>query len=573
MNLSEAGEAASQARSGIAYVWVAAILCVMASAPALFAREIFADDWIVYYLYWTEGAASVARLMWHVAHGGYTIPMELFLSVGQNTPEVAARIIGLGCHLLNAALLYRVLSGSSHTRAIAALTTSLFLLSPFYVIRLTLNAAYDFFLTFYLLSYVLMNAPSRLPRWLAPFCLFFSLSLETLIALEPVRLLLTYRQGERWVTWLARLAPFWMAIAAVIILRLTIMAKTGHYAGQYAPIHDLKAVISAMSTHLRAFPHALSFAFGYAFAFSGYKLTVALIVLTVGLFVLLGTRAFRTKWLLKAFASRGNTLLLVLLGATITVIGAIPYALVGIYGDVTRGESRLLFPSQFGVLLLIATAIQCVPLARLRAAIAGGTIVLFALSTAHDAKWLLYDGLVTGDLLRQTRAALLADPEAKVVELRLSSSGPLFFRGRCLGAQDMNIAQTVLRDDRTPQSFIYTNTCGDFTNPGIVPHGYCPVSYLDDHRCPSRRETWLYNPASGIPPLDDIGMLELLTAVVSRSPSTTGGRGELMKLTDGQPSPLARAEYKPPCRRAGVQALLWFLAMPVPACDSTTAGS
>ena len=130
----------------------------------------------------------------------------------------------------------------------------------------------------------------------------------------------------------------------------------------------------------------------------------------------------------KAFASSGNTLLLVLLGATITVIGAIPYALVGIYGDVTRGESRLLFPSQFGVLLLIATVIQCVPFTRLRAAIAGGTIALFALSTAHDAKWLLYDGLVTGDLLRQTRVALLADPEAKVVELRLFSGAVVLAR-------------------------------------------------------------------------------------------------------------------------------------------------
>ncbi len=64
----------------------------------------------------------------------------------------------------------------------------------------------------------------------------------------------------------------------------------------------------------------------------------------------------------------------------------LPYALVGIYGDVTRGKSRLLFPSQFGVLLLIATVIQCVPFTRLRAAIAGGTIVLFALSMAHDTK-------------------------------------------------------------------------------------------------------------------------------------------------------------------------------------------
>ena len=79
-----------------------------------------------------------------------------------------------------------------------------------------------------------------------------------------------------------------------------------------------------MATHLRAFPHALSFAFDYAFVFLGYKLTVALIVVSTGVFVLFGTSAFRTKWLLKACASGGNTLLLVLLGASITVSGPFP---------------------------------------------------------------------------------------------------------------------------------------------------------------------------------------------------------------------------------------------------------
>ena len=133
----------------------------------------------------------------------------------------------------------------------------------------------------------------------------------------------------------------------------------------------------------------------------------------------------------------------------------------------------MLFPSQFGVLLLIAIAIQCIPLRQFRAAIAGGVIAAFALSMAHDAKWLLYDGLVTSDLQRQTRAALLADPEPKVVELEISSSATLFFRGRCLAAQDMNSAQTLLRDEAVPQSFIYTSTCGDFTNPDLIPRGGC----------------------------------------------------------------------------------------------------
>jgi hypothetical protein len=323
--------------------------------------------------------------------------------------------------------------------------------------------------------------------------------------------------------------------------------------------------------HLLAFPHALSFAFGYAFALFGSTIAVVLILLTAAVFVLLGTTTFRTEWLSRDHTSRHNALLLFSLGAAIAVIGGLPYALVGIYGDVTRGESRLLFPSQFGFLLLIAAAILSIPVARLRAAIAGGVIVVFALSMAHDSKWLLYDGLVTTDLIRQARAALLADPEPKVVELTiLPNSYKLFFRKRCLGAQDMNSAQMSLRDKRNQPSFIYTSDCGDFTNPELVSSGRCPVSYLDGFRCPTRHETWMYRPAPGIPPLDDIGMVELFSAVRQRS-SATAGRGELAKLTDGQPSPLARAEYKPSCQEAGVEGLLWLLAMPASSCNATTA--
>jgi hypothetical protein len=417
-----------------------------------------------------------------------------------------------------------------------------------------------------------MNSPSRLLRWLAPISLLFSLSLETLIALEPLRLLLASRSEQPWRTWFAKLIPFGLTIALVVVLRLTILGKSGHYAEQYAPVSNIRITMAALSHHLMAFPAALSYAYTRGFHFLGYQLSAVVLLMTTAGFALFGSRTFRTSWLLESPASAGNTIRLILLGAAITLLGALPYALAGIYGDPTRFESRLLFPSQFGVLLLLATAVQCFPLQRFRAAIAGGAIAVFSLSMAHDAKWLLYDGLVTGDLLRQTRAALLADPEPKVVELRISSSSPLFFRGRCLGAQDMNSAQTLLRDDRTPQSFIYTNTCGDFTNPDLVPRGYCPVSYLDNHRCPPRRETWLYNAAPGIPPLDDIGMFELLSAVIRRSPSTTGGRGELVKLAGDLQSPLERTEYRPPCHRTGVQALLWLLALPVSNCENIPAG-
>jgi hypothetical protein len=572
MNLSKALVDPPVAAPGSALAWIAGVLAVLTSLPALFARGLIGDDWSGYYVFWTEGAYGFARWMVEVSHAGYSIPMLPFFYLGEDTPNVVARLVGLGCHCLDGLLLYWVLAQSSRLRPIAILTTALFLVTPFYVIRLTINAAYDFFLVFYLLSYVLMNSPNRWLRWLAPVSLLLSLSLETLIALEPLRLLLVSRPGDRWMSRFAKLLPFGVAIGVVVLLRLTILAKSGHYAGQYALVNHIGVTRAALSEHLHALPRALSYAYAQGFEFLGRKASTAVTLATIAVFTLFGATTFRTAWLLRSPASARNTFLLVLLGVAITLLGALPYALVGIYGDVTRAESRLLFPSQFGALLLLAIAIQCCPTMRLRAAIAGGAIAVFTLSMAHDAKWILYDGLVTSDLQRQTRAALLADPEPKVVELKIQTSAPLFFRSRCLGANDMNSAQQILRDEGRQRSFIYTNNCGDFTNPDIVPQGRCPVSYLDGYPCPPRRETWSYRAAPGIPPLDDIGMAELLSAVVSPSPSSTGGRGELVKLTGILQSPLERAEYRPPCRRVGARASLWLLALPVPNCENIPAG-
>jgi hypothetical protein len=559
----------SIAGSSAALVWIAGGLALLTSLPGLLARSLMGDDWTVHYTYWTEGIAGVTHSMWIVAHGGYSVPMDLFVVLGQDTPNVVARIAGLGFHILNGLLLYRILRQPAQTRPIAALATALFFLSPFYAIRLTLNAVYDFFLFFYLLSYVLMYSPSRWLRWLAPLCLFFSLSLETLIALEPLRLLCIYGMSERWRQRIVRLIPFGIAISAVIVLRFTIMGKSGHYASQYATVHDFRIIKLAFLTHLRALVAAVSYARAEGFEFLGRNISVTVVCATAALFALLGARLFRTPWLLQSIASVRNAVLLAFLGAAITVLGTLPYAMAGIYGDVTRAETRLLFPAQFGALLLLATAIQCFPAARLRAAIAGAAITVFALSMAHDSKWLLYDGLVTSDIQRQTRAALLASPEPEVVELQVPTptQAPMFFRSRCLGAQDMNAVQTLLRDGSKPQSFIYTNNCGDFTNPNIVPRGKCPVSYLDDNNCPAHRETWVYNEAPGIPPLNEMGMAELMSAVLSRPTSTTGGRGQLEKLTDGVLSPLPRADFKPPCDRPHLQAGLWLLGLPADYCQ------
>ena len=62
------------AAPGMQLVWIAGTVAVLASAPALFARGLIADDWTGYYVFWTEGSSGFARWMVEVAHAASMMP-------------------------------------------------------------------------------------------------------------------------------------------------------------------------------------------------------------------------------------------------------------------------------------------------------------------------------------------------------------------------------------------------------------------------------------------------------------------------------------------------------------------
>ncbi len=93
--------------AGTALVWTAGALAVLTSLPALFTRGLIGDDWVSYYVFWTQGPDGFVHWMFELAHIGYSIPMLLFSYLGEDTPNVVARIVGLTCHCLNGLLLYR----------------------------------------------------------------------------------------------------------------------------------------------------------------------------------------------------------------------------------------------------------------------------------------------------------------------------------------------------------------------------------------------------------------------------------------------------------------------------------
>jgi hypothetical protein len=131
MNLSTMPDDRRPAALGKVFAWVAGILAVLTSIPALFARGLMGDDFSAYYVFWTEGAYGFTHWMIEVSHVGYTVPTLLFFYIVADTPNVFTRIAGLGCLCLSGILLYKVLDQSTRTRPVAALTTALFMVTPF----------------------------------------------------------------------------------------------------------------------------------------------------------------------------------------------------------------------------------------------------------------------------------------------------------------------------------------------------------------------------------------------------------------------------------------------------------
>jgi len=170
--------------------------------------------------------------------------------------------------------------------------------------------------------------------------------------------------------WLARLLPFWLAVVAVVILRATILGKSGHYSGQYLVNMDISKIWATLWKHLETLPRAIEYAHEQGFQLFGQSASLALVVIVALVMAWQARRWFETDWRLRSGAVAASTVLLAVIGLAIVFLGGLPYALAGLHADVTRLESRFAFPSQFGALILIALAIQCLPTVQIRAAAA-----------------------------------------------------------------------------------------------------------------------------------------------------------------------------------------------------------
>ncbi len=534
------------------------LLALVSYLPFLSARSLYADDWSWFQIYFSEGGGRILQLMLQAAHPAFGPHLASLFALGDGSAGLLGNLVSVAFHLLNGALLFAILRRPRLTRRIALLATAIFLFEPFYSARAS-HTMYDEYLTLYLLSIRFMDSPRRALRWLAPLCMLGGMSLETLMCLEPLRLLYAYR-GYRGLGDLARrIAPFWSIALAVAVWRFGFVESHGHFSGQklisLAPLDLLRYVsLTALS-----FPAGIGFAGWQAADLLSVWGLAGLGLVAVALACRFDARTAPPALLSSAPGAWRQPVALLALALVLLVGAALPHAITGEHAWPTRFETRFGFVAQIGATIGLASLVQLLPWRRLRAAVTLPLLAVLALGSLHDGKWYLFDGYIQRDLQARLRAYVWSDPDPELVRLEIQpASNRTFFRYRCLGANDLNVPLNWLRPAGAEPSFVYETLCGDFDN--MAPKR-CSTTYLDSHDCPVRRVEAVYRLDPAADQVGKMSLWHLIGLGLDLVPPPPLDH-RLSIVTDGvETAATTHAPPPPDCTRPGTTAIATMLRL------------
>ena len=478
-------------------VALALVVAALANLPLLLLDGLFWDDWTWLWTWHKGGAGAVSLAMWQLAHPGFAPVFELFFALGGDSPGPLARFVAVALHLGNGVLLWRVLDRGV-MRAIAAPAAAFFLVSPWFTARGSLaHAQYDVFLACALASILLSRREGWVARVAALVLQLASLSLETLAALEILRVAHLRRGDEDWREPVRRALPYLVLAGVVALLRLTVLVPQGPWANYNAISLAPDAWLPPLAMHVRYLLRALHDAARQAHHFAGTRLLAATLIAFAAVAALIARRGRPHRRVVPWTA--------VLLAGAVGFAGALPYALAGHYPWVAHFGSRFAFVSQIGAAIGLAAALSLLPGSAVRAAARAVLVGLFGLAVAQNGKALLYDEAIQ-DSLRRALAEEVDDGPPRTLLVRLSPpSRRVLFRGRCLGANDLNVARFLAGED----SFVYDADC---VNPGEGPRATppsCTVAGIDYVPCPAPLDTATFVLDRADNDVRKFGMLEL----------------------------------------------------------------
>jgi hypothetical protein len=458
------------------------IICGLAYAPFLLIRGLYGDDWVWFWVWWVESPGMLFEYMRQVSHPGYWLPLAFFYGVGGAYAPTLAKIVVVATHFASSVLIYHILRRPRLTRSISVWVAAIYLLSPFYYVHgVLVQSPYDVFMLFYLLSVWLMRSARRLFNVLALGAFLVSLSFETLIFLEPLRVLYVYRGRRNIGDTIRRCAPFWVAAVGFVIIRLVWLQPYGHYAGYNQLSFAILPLLINLAKHGMYYGRA---------AYFTLRSTLQLIPWPV--LAALGALGFFALWLFKwagslptpiKFAEYRLTVRRVLFGVLLAALGALPYALLGRAPALVGAQPRFAYVSLLGVSIVVVAVVAAIPQHLFRTYALGALVALLSLSSLQVTKWYIYSTLVERDLIAQMNRTLLAvSSPASIFRLRMvPPSRQVLVMGRSMSAEDLNVPLNLLRGPDKPLVFVYDEEWWD--NVLRFPPNTCTIAIIDRHPC------------------------------------------------------------------------------------------
>lgn len=436
-------------------VVVALLLALFVNVPFLVSNTVFGgDDWAWIWTFHTYGAKAVQHYLAASGHPGYGPVCNLLLALGGQHVGRLAHVFMIAFHLGNGWLIWRIFHDSHHPPSLAASVAVLFLSAPYLAgLHASLaHAPYDFAIFFYLLSIWLSLRIGRLALAGAAIAGIIGLSVETLMALEPLRWWVLYRaRGNAFAA--ARVGALFIVIAFFVALtRMFWFVPSGPYAGYNVIAY------AGIGEYLRRAAHYIAFFVDIRqpVAFAGSLAQHENPLFTCAIFIG-ACIASGSVWCGRLAEDHELRAFFVVAGVTL-FLGMSPYVAIGDIPSRVDVSSRFAVASQFGALMLMAGVIQLLPFAAVRAILLTALLFVFMANQFQLGKWLLYEGQVIGDFRRQVGAYIgRTGDQVLVVDFSPPSREFLYLNRACLGSYDTNVSLALTHE--RGGSFVFDGGC------------------------------------------------------------------------------------------------------------------
>ncbi|MGB6063972.1 MAG: hypothetical protein WBG50_04135 [Desulfomonilaceae bacterium] len=457
--------------------------------PLLINKNLYWDDWAWLWAFWVQGPAMLLKYYVQVSHMGWWLPMATFYRLGGEYAGVLARIVTISSLLASALLLHRIFFKIELTRTISVWIAALYVLSPFYHFRGVMVASViDLFLFTYLLSIWVMSSTS----WKAtvPALILFCLSLgyETVVMLEPLRILFVNEFHKDLKKTVRQCAPVWTLGLVFVILRFTLLKPYGCYNGYNSLNLHVSSIGKCFVMSVLYYPRAIWLNITQSADLVTWH---GLAVLTALCLVLARVLTYRNPaGLIAGPAGFNLTLRRVMFGTAITVLGAVPYILAGLYPAPHNFSCRFAVVSIPGALLVFVSLIAAFRSSFLRTYAYLLFVTVSILFSLQITKWYLYEGAVKRDLIMQIHEMTSAGfvEQTKIFVKIIPDSTNILILGKRISVCELTVPVNLLRDPKRPLVFLQEKGKAadqEWTGP-------CTIDQNDRYPCPGKPVTLEY---------------------------------------------------------------------------------